>query len=80
MTQSMLLQCLCVEPLILPFQYDPATKNITMLIIAGGGGGKSYHLGYDSIRANGGLSIGGPGISSVSPRSGPGKISLFSRG
>ena len=75
----MFLRWLCVEPLILPLQYDPVTKNITTLIVAGGGGGKAYHLGYDSIRANGGLSVGGPGISSISPRAGPGKTFLGGR-
>jgi len=58
------------------FQYDPVTKNITILIIAGGGGGKAFQLGYDPIRANGGLSIGGPGISPNSPLAGPGKTPL----
>lgn len=42
------------------------------LIIAGGGGGKSYDTGHEAIRADGGLSPPGTGTDAYTPSDGPG--------
>ena len=53
-------------------QKDPDTGEFVALIIAGGGGGKSYYMGHEPIRADGGLSPPGSGQNAFTPSDGPG--------
>ena len=55
-------------------QKDPETGELFPLIIAGGGGGKSCRMGYNLVKADGGLSETGPGLSAITPVNGPGEL------
>ena len=53
-------------------QVNEHTGEMSLLLVAGGGGGMAGQMGQDPIRPNGGLSIGGPGTSQNSTTNGPG--------
>ena len=60
------------------FQKDEDTGELVPLIIAGGGGGKSFQLGKDPVKADGGISVTGSGHSAFTPLHGPGEWNTYS--
>ena len=51
-----------------------AAGNFVALAVAGGGGGMSFKVGSNAIKANGGLIQGGSGLSAATPYDGPGLL------
>ena len=60
-------------------QKDPSGEKFIALAVAGGGGGMSFKVGSNAIKANGGLTQGGSGYSAITPPDGPGKIKTPTR-
>ena len=58
-------------------QKDSSGDNFIPLVIAGGGGGMSFRVGSNAIKANGGLTAGGNGMSAATPPNGPGEITQW---
>ena len=48
--------------------------NFVALAVAGGGGGMSFKVGSNAIKAKGGLIQGGSGLSAATPYDGPGLL------
>ena len=53
-------------------QHDGKTGELIPLVIAGGGGGNSFHIGNNPVHADGGLANLGNGFTAGTPSKGPG--------